>query len=84
MLSTGLALAVSIIAAVALVAIFGRGGGGLSAILLGAGGVAYAVARYPERILIVVFPLSVLFILVGGLAVTRQYVSGRSKERAHR
>ena len=84
MLTTGLLLAVAIIAALTLVAILGRGGGGPSAILLGAGGVAYAVARYPERILIVVFPLSVLFIVVGGVAVTRQYVSRRSKERAHR
>jgi hypothetical protein len=82
MLSAGLVLAVSVIAAVTLVAIFGRGGRGWSALLIGAGGVAYAIARYPERILLIVFPLSVLFVLVGAIAVTKQYLyRGGSKER---
>jgi hypothetical protein len=63
-----------LIGAVTAAALGGIRLGGWSAILLGICGLVYSVMIYPQYIVLVSFPLSVLFLLGGCISVVRRPV----------
>jgi len=77
MFSTGLVFVAVLLGALAVFALLGSRSGWRSAIVLGTGGVAYSIAAYPDYLLIVVFPLSVLLLLIGCVTL----VIGRPTQR---
>ena len=88
MVSAGLAFVACLIAAFTLFALLGFRSGGWSALLLGAVGFIYAMLASPARISIVVFPLSVLWLLIGCVTIAfehlkRRRMAVRRKTTAH-
>ena len=69
MLTAGVVLLACLIVVFSLFALIGHRSGGWGAIVLGAAGLIYSLATYPQHVLLVIFPLSVLLMLIGCISV---------------
>lgn len=69
MLTPGLVLLACLIVVLSLATLVGHRSGGWGAIVLGAAGLLYSVATYPQHLLLVTFPLSVVLMLTGCISV---------------
>jgi hypothetical protein len=77
MVSAGIVFVACIITALTLFALVGFRRGAWSAILLGAVGIIYSIFTYPARILIIVLPLSVLWLVIGCVTIVFEHMRRR-------
>jgi len=77
MLSAGVVSLACLIAVLSLSAVIGRRCSGWGVVVLGAAGGLYSVLTYPQRLLLVIFPLSVLLMLIGGISVASRRLRAR-------
>jgi hypothetical protein len=80
MLTAGVVIAACLVAALTLFALLRVRNVGWGGILLGLAGLVYSFVAYPDRVVLVVLPLSVLVILLGYAALVRR----RQKASKHR
>jgi hypothetical protein len=69
MLSAGVLFALGLAAALVLVSMLGLRLDGWGGVVLGAAGMFYCYTAAPSRMVLVVLPLSLLFLLVGGVTL---------------
>ena len=77
MLTAGVVSLAYLIVVFSLSVLIGHRSSGWGVIALGGAGLLYSVATYPQHILLVIFPLSVLLMLTGCISVASQRLRAR-------
>jgi hypothetical protein len=81
MFTPGLIVVGCVLATLILFAVRRTRSGEWIAIVLGTLGVIYSAVAYPAFILILVFPFSVLSVLIGGVTLISRYLRARATKR---